>query len=684
MTEKVPKTQSIEDYATIEAHCEGVPVYAFGYTYVYGVSPDLDPDLKLQKGNDRIWTKIKPKKSWEIKSNKLGSTPAREPKTAANDDQPLLCVHLIDGDGESAWCSRGQTQPDVEPVWIRIDLAVERRVSSVVLVPHKEGMGGGPKWEGLSQVNLVGQAFPKELTIKVSRDAWHWETVYENNSYTPPEDMEPEKFSFPARSVKQVWIIGKNIPMVLNFGHCFSISGVKVLDEKGDNLALLSRGAGVTVSSTHTGYGMDRYTQDMLWPIQYDLGYKWSRVGYDMGMFLWAYVEREKGKLQLDARADEAITEAAQNGVNIIMCLDKGNWLYAPHPKKKDRTRELMETYYDRPPEPIASPEYLKGYLNYVRYMVQHFKNRVRYYEIMNEWHVPAVGTVKKYVELAKATIPVIRKEYPEAKILPVSAGQLDKDFIEGYLKEGLGPMIDVIPWHPFYHIDPEHSHFVGYADEVRKFKELCESYGFKGEYMATEWTWSAPYPTPPWGQKPWAGQGSTKGYSISELIKAKLAAQVTIKHVGLDVISLWNETFQTMLAHWSIGLLRNTFSADPISPTQPEAIYYVQRTLSTVLDDVRPKDFAVEYTNKGARLESWTFEYKNGGRLLAVWAMGRPQDKSKDTETDIIIKGIETERVIGIDILNGREQGLIASKKGDDTVVKEMLIKDFPILVKF
>ena len=70
-------------------------VYAFGYTYAYGVSPDLDPDFRLQKGNDRIWTKIKPKKSWEIKSNKLGSTPAREPKTATNDDQSLSGV-LVD------------------------------------------------------------------------------------------------------------------------------------------------------------------------------------------------------------------------------------------------------------------------------------------------------------------------------------------------------------------------------------------------------------------------------------------------------------------------------------------------------------------------------------------------------------------------------------------------------------
>jgi len=40
----------IEDSATIEAYCDDTPVYAFGYTYVLGVSPDLMPGAVLQAG----------------------------------------------------------------------------------------------------------------------------------------------------------------------------------------------------------------------------------------------------------------------------------------------------------------------------------------------------------------------------------------------------------------------------------------------------------------------------------------------------------------------------------------------------------------------------------------------------------------------------------------------------------
>ena len=43
---------TLEDYATVEAICDGVPVYSFdNIVYVYGQSPDLLPALAMQEGN---------------------------------------------------------------------------------------------------------------------------------------------------------------------------------------------------------------------------------------------------------------------------------------------------------------------------------------------------------------------------------------------------------------------------------------------------------------------------------------------------------------------------------------------------------------------------------------------------------------------------------------------------------
>ncbi len=407
----------IEDYATIEAYIgeEETPVYGFGYTYVYAISPALLPDIIMQEGNNRPITKFKPKKSWEIHSNMYGLTPTREPKTMWNDDQPLLPIHLIDGDPETAWCSRevalshGADTGKREELttWIRIDLPSEAMVASVALVCSKTGPSRNPGYK-------VSKALPKELTVKLSRDGGQWETVYENMNFSGP-DSGPSVIEFSPQSAKQVWILGSNLQQVFWYGRGFSIGELEVRDPEGRNLALVSCGAGVQVSSTDQGLGENRYYMDMIWPLQYDLGFKWTRVGYDLGVFLWSYVEREKGKFAVDPKADAAITEAHRNGVNVILCLDKGNWLYHNPPRKVDwkkaRVREKTETYFDHQGWPHQSEALMEGWLHYADYMVRHFQGRVAYYEILNEWnHGP---TVEEYVNLVKKTIPIIKKADP-------------------------------------------------------------------------------------------------------------------------------------------------------------------------------------------------------------------------------------------------------------------------------
>lgn len=837
---------AIEDYATIEAYIgpEETPVYAFGYTFVYGVGPDLQPGAALQEGNTKPVVKFKPKKSWEIQHNFCGSTPAREPKTMWNDDQPMLPVHLIDGDPETAWSSRGGTVPDRQPEWIRIDLPAESVVSAVALVCSKVGpsINGGLK---------VGKALPGDVTIKLSRDARQWEAVYQNKTFSGP-DSGPTVIKFDPRPAKQIWILSENLPAKVGFwGHSFSIGEVEVHDPQGNNLALLARGAGVQVSSTHYGYGMDRFTQDLLWPIQYDLGFKWLRVGYDMGTYLWSYVEREKGKLEIDRRSDECITEAVNAGMNVILCLDKGNWLYHDPPRKVDwkkaRTREMMETYYDHQGWPTQSEKLLQGYLKYVEYMVRHFKGRVAYYEICNEWQ--GIG-LENYMKLVKATIPAIKKADPNARVMLGSTGGFDRGSIlaclgkepainvlggkliadgaivaiakglkeqdvtvsvdaqadteagialrlkdgRNYLlanyapqsnsiyfhevvdgnwggmhaqatakglgpnlhlvakiqgstatltvsdgtktvttshtvqsfkdagaagvfhnvgarqafdnfqvtgaqgqtiladqfqqpdgkaagweiafpmggrmmfEKGLGPQLDAIGWHPFYQTDPDSPDFRNYKRAFEEFKKDCAELGFKGQYAATEWTWAAPYP----GAAPWC----------SEMQKAKYSAQLMTAHCGMDIISLYNETFQTGRIDWDCNLVRNAFSVDPISPAQPQPVYYVFRNISTVVDGFKGAEFPVLFSGE-KQFDRYTFKRDGGELMFAAWIPGKTKDGIVESRSDVTLPGLEAKRATVYDIFNGTEQELNFTCEDGVTSLKGMLIKDYPTFVR-
>jgi len=838
-----PKEPSIEEYATVEAYVNQVPVYAFGYTYVYGLGPDLLPGTAMQEGNSYPIAKIQPKKSWEIESNYCGSTPAREPKTMWNDDQPLLPIHLIDGNPETAWSSRGMLSPDVQPEWIRIDLPSESTIASVVLVCSQKGPGSKPE-------HRLGKSLPRHLVVKLSQNGKDWETVYENKSFDGDESG-PNAIRFEPRRAKMIWAIGKNFEEknVGFWGPSFSIGEIEVLDPEGHNLALVSRGAGVQVSSTHYGYGMDRFTQDMLWPIQYDLGFKWTRVGYDMGTFLWSYVEREKGKLEIDRRSDEAVTEAHANGLSVILCLDKGNWLYHDPPRKTDwkkaRVTEIMETYYDHQGWPHQSEDLMEGYLRYVDYMVRHFKGRVAYFEICNEWQGIGVGN---YVKIVSEAIETIGKADPEAKIMLGSTGGFDKASIlrclggvslsgikEGKLQlfgptlalakglsakdvtlnvdacseseagfvirakdrdnyllanyspfqggiyfhevvdgewggihdlvrvEGLGPEIhlmasvdgpevtftltggekefvsthpigkynepggfglfhnrsekqafdcftatdptgktlfedrfdapdgaaenwdrgeesfasnkglarelDAVGWHPFYQEDPGSERYRSYRKDVAQFKKDCEALGFKGAYIASEWTWAAPYP----GAPDWC----------TEMKKAKYTAQLMTLHSAMDVVSLYNETFQTGRINWDVTLLRNSsFQVDPITPAQPQPIYYVLRNLSTVLDGFKGAYFEVRFTGE-KQFECDTFAKGEEDLMFAGWVPGKTEDGIVEFETDVTLPGRRIGSAKVYDIMNGTEQELVVTQQGNEAVLKGMLIKDYPVFVR-
>jgi len=135
--------------------------------------------------------------------------------------------------------------------------------------------------------------------------------------------------------------------------------------------------------------------------------------------------------------------------------------------------------------------------------------------------------------------------------------------------------------------------------------------------------------------------------------------------------------------SNWDLSLFRNTFSADPLSPQQPQAAYYVMRTLSTVLETVTPAQIDVEFSNREKGFETVGLKVENGDLLLAVWVPGRGSDDFPDTTTDIIFPNTQFRQATGIDVLNGSEQVLQSSKSKGKPILKGMLIKDYPIVIR-
>jgi hypothetical protein len=155
----------------------------------------------------------------------------------------------------------------------------------------------------------AGRTFPTELAVQISRDAWHWNTVYENKNFQADEDGTTEVKFAPVRA-KQIMVRGANFPRILDkfMGYAWSIGELEVRSPEGENLALISRGADVAASSTSHLLSNDRFIQQGCFaPVLYDLGLKWVVITSDVGLQGWQKVEHVKGVREIDPAFDAMI-----------------------------------------------------------------------------------------------------------------------------------------------------------------------------------------------------------------------------------------------------------------------------------------------------------------------------------------------------------------------------------------
>jgi hypothetical protein len=72
-----------------------------------------------------------------------------------------------------------------------------------------------------------------------------------------------------------------------------------------------------------------------------------------------------------------------------------------------------------------------------------------------------------------------------------------------------------------------------------------------------------------------------------------------------------------------------------------------------------------------------------NGDILVAFWTDGAASEDNSEFSVSLILPGQTTKHVIGVDVLNGFEQQLATSNENGDLVVRNLLIKDYPIIIR-
>jgi hypothetical protein len=683
----------VSEEPQVQTHCAGVPVKRFGFCWVLGESPTFVNDTALQQGNISPRIKVPIKSSREISRNYIGVTTSRMPRSTANDYLPVEAVHLIDGDLQSCWLSRGQTRPDAQPIWIRLDFPLEQKINRVVL--RKRPLSTTPRsrlgWAPTKDAVEVGRGMPRTITIKSSRDSASWQTLFDGATCDAPDKFECE-FRFPVQPVKQLWITAGSLQMVENILYAFSLAEVEVYNESGQNVALISRGTGVTVNSTHHTPGQELAAHRWYWPLNYDAGVKWARVGYHDDPINWHWVEKQKGVLKIDPVTDAAVSELVTNGVEIIMSLNFGNRLYSGPDQRS--IPQLWEWNYDMP-KPPTTPEALAAWGRYVEFMVKHFRGRVHHFEVWNEWNISCywgdTPNLEHFLAVSRVAIPIIRKYAPEAKIMmgsvagfphgisgwkPAELVQKEREIMYLQAMRALAGDVDEIGWHPFYNRDPDS--LLNYTSDVKAFQSWLRSVGFKGHCMATEWNYGALYPFVADKDVPnvWCGP-----FNCSEIDKAKYVAQAFTRHAGLGIESFFCELYFSHFGTVDLSLMRSTFHADPIAPLQPQAAYYVTRNLATIMDGMEPDEFKCEVAPSPEHLELFTFSAP-GGRAVALWVGGRADDAGRKTTVTLKLP-FGCRSAEAFDPINGVSQSLVIKPTTGGTKIRGLVVGDAPLIVR-
>ncbi len=187
------------------------------------------------------------------------------------------------------------------------------------------------------------------------------------------------------------------------------------------------------------------------------LGAKWARVHTG-----WCRTELVRGVYDF-AWLDAVVDHLLKIGIQPWFCVGFGNRLYTPEAPFESAVGWI----------PTRTPEARHAWQRYVAALAEHYRGRVKHFEIWNEpqgksfWRPDEPGPAK-YVELVRLTVPPIRERQRDAVIIGGAVAGMDTKFFQGCMEAGLGEHIQKVSFHSYRPL-PEHN----YEADVRQWRSL-------------------------------------------------------------------------------------------------------------------------------------------------------------------------------------------------------------------
>jgi len=364
-------------------------------------------------------------------------------------------------------------------------------------------------------------------------------------------------------------------------------------------------------------FGTHITVNDLFCLISRKIGANWVR-SHDFGFITqWQTVEPyEKGRFQWQ---DSRVSLLKQYGLNILGSLNRTPpWAGTAPPEVSKDNLGLQKRY---PPRDWVD------WADYVRQVVKHYKDNIKYWEVWNEpnnsdfW----AGTVEQYYKLLKIAYCTAKEVDPDCKIVAPAVGGLEANslnWMECLFKLGGLDYIDIVSYHGYLFRTEDIAKTR--SEEIKKLKDLIKKYGGSKPLWDTEmayWskTWYTDITYDPHSQF----RPPEKGIDPYQAVNCLIQHYVVSLANGVEKIFYYYGTVPPKKdAYFSNAMLEYTGA--------PKAIALAHATLSYILEGAK-------YITKVERQDKfYCYIFKKGEIPIAVFWTSNKEGGSIEICTDI------------------------------------------------
>ena len=417
------------------------------------------------------------------------------------------------------------------------------------------------------------------------------------------------------------------------------------------------------------------------WTRIFDAGFKFVRIGqYEncTDYTSWDWVEQRMGTYAIPKEVDDYIDSLVDNGVTIALQLLYGNGMYTP-PRGRFPDSIRPNVGGCHPPDrgvnsvfwaPITS-EQIRAFTNYARWTVNHFRDRVKYYEIWNEpseyfWNPQP--TPQAYAALAREVISAVHQTDPAAKVIFGAFGLTEREFPRQAIDAcNCAQAIDVFSYHAYgdfgRNLNPEAQDEPSRAsdspallrDMVRQRAGIRSDIAFWNDEFNMSPFWE--------GSDEWI----QAKYVVREMVKDRVAGVRTFVWELIPGVD-GDQGDEYGLIHGMMMRSEDFTPRPAFLAVQNTNALFSDTTLDTSIY-VKTPDLSA--STPLASVLAYAFRSRSGKAIVAYWLPVRsmPGDQTRFVTGDLRIKNSGIQKPVLMDLVSGRVTALSWKAGTDDTL---------------